>query len=155
MTLNADLVRHFDPLPMIMQSLTDIQGFSGRRQELFTVFTELYSNALEHGILKLDSSLKQTADGFEKYYQERSIRLANLAEGKIKISIKHTPIGQGGELAVRFEDSGPGFNFNEKLPDLESNLGNSGRGIQLIRARCVEVRYIGTGNVVEAVYRWH
>lgn len=153
-TLGADLIRHYDPLPMIMQSLGDMQGFSGRRQELFTVFSELFSNALEHGILQLDSSLKETADGFAKYYQQRASRLGNLSEGEIKIEINHRPLDVGGELTVRFEDSGTGFDFNTRMPELENNLGNSGRGIQLIRSRCVDVNYQGRGNVVEAVYRW-
>lgn len=155
MTLGADLIRHFDPLPMIMQSLGDLQGFSGRRQELFMVFSELFSNALDHGILELDSALKESAEGFTKYYEERASRLENLVEGEIKINIQHRPVEeQGGELTVRLEDSGSGFDFNDKTLELEENMGNSGRGIQLIRSRCVEVGYKGSGNIVEAVYRW-
>ena len=87
MELGADLMRHFDPLPLLIQSVCDIQGLHGQRQQLYTVFSELFSNSLDHGILGLDSGLKQTADGFARYYLERESRLAELTHGKIKINI--------------------------------------------------------------------
>jgi hypothetical protein len=64
-------------------------------------------------------------------------------------------LASGGELVVRVEDSGSGFDFKTKMPELTQNLDNFGRGIQLIRARCVDVRYLGKGNIVEATYRWN
>ena len=154
MVLGADLLRYFDPLPVIMQTLVELQGFGGRRQELFTVFSELFSNALEHGILKLDSGLKKTPNGFTEYYQERATRLEKLTQGEIRIDVQHKPLVQGGELTVRFEDSGAGFDIDRDLPSLKNNLGHSGRGIQLIRSRCNSVNFQGKGNIVEVVYHW-
>lgn len=154
MVLGADLMQHFDPLPVIMQSLAELQGFGGRRQELFTVFSELFSNALEHGILKLDSAMKKTANGFAEYYQERSARLGNLQEGEIRIDIQHRPVDNGGELTVRFEDTGEGFDYTARLPNLENNIEYSGRGIQLLHSRCCDIQYQGAGNIAEVTYRW-
>jgi serine phosphatase RsbU (regulator of sigma subunit) len=45
--LGADLIRHFDPLPLIIQSLSDLQGFRTQRQYLYMVLSELYTNALD------------------------------------------------------------------------------------------------------------
>lgn len=154
MVLEADLIRHFDPLPIIMQSLAEMQGFDGRRQELFTIFSELFSNALEHGVLKLDSSMKKTANGFSGYYEERAERLGSLQEGEIRIAIDHKPIDGGGELTVRFEDSGEGFDYKAVIPELDKNIDYSGRGIQLIKSRCGKVNYQGAGNIAEVVYYW-
>lgn len=154
LVLGADLMQHFDPLPLITQSLIELQGFSGRSQELFTMFSELFSNSLEHGILELDSAMKQTAEGFARYYQQRAERLRNLEEGEIRIDVRHHPLEKGGELIIRFEDSGQGFDYAAQLPRLEENLGHSGRGIELIRSRCCDVTYSGNGNTVEVVYRW-
>jgi len=36
------------------------------------ILSELFNNALDHGILKLDSSLKQHEEGMEKYFDERA-----------------------------------------------------------------------------------
>lgn len=152
--LGADIIRHLDPLPVILQSMADLQGFRGQRQYLHTVFSELYTNALDHGVLGLDSKLKKTAEGFADYYREREVRLAKLKQGFINFDIRHTPCGEGGELSIRMEDSGPGFDFNSSTPNLDENRGNSGRGIQLLRSMCDQVTYFGVGNIVEVIYRW-
>ena len=155
MELSADLLQHFDPLPLLIQAVCDMQSFRGQRQQLYTVFSELFSNALDHGILNLDSSLKVTADGFAKYYMERATRLANLSDGSIKVFVSHQPNQEGGILTIRIEDSGDGFDVEKKQVSLESNVGNSGRGIQLLDTICEKVEYLGKGNIVEATYRWN
>jgi signal transduction histidine kinase len=154
MELGADLIRHYDPLPLLIQSVNSLQGFRGQRQKLYTVFSELFSNSLEHGVLELNSDLKKTADGFARYYTERQSKLGELLRGKIKINISHSPKDGGGELVIRFEDSGKGFDHRADRVALEDNLSHAGRGIQLIRSLCDQVKYDGDGNIVEAIYRW-
>ena len=154
MELQADIIRYFDPLPLLIQSVSDMQGLRGQRQQLYTVFSELFSNSLEHGVLGLDSTLKESADGFTKYYQQREAKLSELKEGSIKIQIQHVPEGDGGELKIRFEDSGGGFNYQQSQVSLEDNQGHSGRGVHLLASLCDEVTYDGNGNIVEVVYRW-
>ena len=154
MELSADLLRHFDPLPLLIQSVSDLQGFRGKGQKLYTVFSELFSNALEHGILELNSDLKKTADGFARYYTERQSKLGELVNGKIKIDIKHSPKGGGGELIIQFQDSGNGFDYQAARVALEDNISHSGRGLHLIESFCDEVTYGGNGNIVKAIYHW-
>ena len=86
--------------------------------------------------------------------QERAKRLGNLQEGEIHIDLQHVPVDGGGELTVRFEDSGEGFDYLADIPKLEENVGHSGRGIQLVRSRCSQVNYQGAGNIAEVVYCW-
>lgn len=74
-------LRHFNPLPFLLQLLLDVRALRPRGGELYTVLAELYSNALEHGVMNLDSSLKRDARGFAEYYRERHLRLASLDEG--------------------------------------------------------------------------
>jgi signal transduction histidine kinase len=155
MELEADIMRHFDPLPLLIKAVTDMQGLRKQRQQLYTIFSELFSNALEHGVLDLSSAMKETSDGFAHYYREREKRLRELKDGKINIEIHHTPKGEGGELVVRFQDSGKGYDFHSDQEALENNLGNCGRGIQLLQSLCDEVIRDGKGNIVEVVYRWH
>jgi len=154
MELGAGLMSSFDPLPLLIKSVCDMQGLRGQRQQLYTVFSELFSNALDHGILGLDSKLKQTADGFAKYYMEREEKLAALSEGSVSINVSHQPDEDGGILTIRFEDSGKGFDHQKRTPSLENNLGNSGRGIQLLDSICDDITYEGNGNIVKATYRW-
>ncbi len=153
--LQADAVKNSDPLPVIIQSVTEIQGLHNRRQQLYTIVAELYSNALEHGLLALDSKLKTTPNGFAHYYQEREKRLTELVKGSINIELTHTPTETGGRLVIRVEDSGPGFDYQAKQTDsLEQNTGNYGRGVRLLNCLCESTRYFGNGNIVEAVYLW-
>ncbi len=154
LTLSAELLKDLDPLPLLIQALMDLQGFRGQRQQLYTVFSELYSNALEHGLLGLDSSLKANASGFVEYYQAREQRLAVLNEGEIRIDIRHQPEAEGGRLIITVEDTGAGFDFESALLPLTENLGHAGRGIQLLRSICDEVAFQGKGNRVQVVYRW-
>ena len=154
MELGAELMCHFDPLPLLIKSVCDMQGFRGQRQQLYTVFSELFSNALDHGILNLDSKLKQTADGFAKYYMERESKMENLSEGVITVDITHQPNEDGGLLTISFEDSGEGFDYTTDTLSLESNVGHSGRGIQLLRSLCDDVTFEGRGNIVQATYQW-
>ena len=152
--LGADLMRHFDPLPLLIQAVSEIQGFRGQQQGLFMVLSELFSNALDHGILKLDSGLKLSADGFAKYYKKRADLLSTLEEGTIKIKFAHKPRETGGELTIRIEDSGSGFDYTKGFTSLAENEGYSGRGVQLIRTRCEDLRFEGAGNICEVVYAW-
>jgi CheY-like chemotaxis protein len=154
MELGADIIRHFDPLPLLIQSVNDMQGFRGQGQKLYTVFSELFSNALEHGILELNSDLKKTSDGFARYYTERQSKLGELAKGKIKIDITHSPVNEGGELVICFQDSGNGFDYRAARLALENNITHAGRGIRLLESLCERVEYNDEGNVVEVVYRW-
>jgi len=153
-TLKADMLRHVDPLPPLIQTLVDLQGFRGRRQQLYTIFSELYSNALEHGLLGLASNLKDEPNGFARYYQLRDQRLLALDEGEIRIHLRHRPEAEGGCLEIRFEDSGSGFDPAQVLPALSENLSKAGRGIQLVRSLCDEVRFNHDGNGVVVHYRW-
>jgi len=156
LTLQADVLKSADPLPVVIQAITEIQGLNNRRQQLYTVLAELYSNALEHGLLRLDSSLKITAQGFAEYYQLRQDRLSALEDGKICISVSHQVREGGGRLLIRVEDSGLGFDVEARknCASLKQNQGHSGRGVPLLDSFCESVTYYGQGNIVEAVYIW-
>ena len=59
------------------------------RERIYMVLAELFFNALDHGLLKLDSRLKETPQGFGEYYSQRTKRLADLQEGRIEIKLSH------------------------------------------------------------------
>lgn len=150
-----DTLRSVDPLPVLMQIIHDMGGFGGSRENLFLVLSELYNNAIDHGVLGLDSKLKGTADGFTLYYVERDRRLRQLESAFVKVVLQHQPESGGGRLSITLEDSGSGFDWAKSEIALLDNSGAMGRGIHLLRQVCSTLEYVGAGNVVQATMHWH
>jgi len=150
----ADTLKGYDPLPMMMQVLLETQRLHQHKQRIYMVLAELFLNALEHGLLCLDSALKQTLLGFGEYYREKELRLSQLKEGRIQVQFQHAAKHSGGQLTIRVEDSGPGFDYQSRLQQLEENTGLHGRGILLVRSLCASLSYSVKGNVAEASYLW-
>jgi CheY-like chemotaxis protein len=145
--------RVFDPLPLLLNVLMEVPGLRGSSGTLYTILVELYSNALEHGILGLDSSLKTTAEGFNEYYALREQRLKNVTTGSIRIYLDHHATEDGGTLTIRVVDSGKGFALTDSAPT-PSAVAYSGRGLALLKKICKSVRYLGSGNEVEVEFTW-
>ncbi len=122
---------------------------------IFTVLAELYSNALEHGVLGLDSTLKSSATGFSTYYEKKESALSELAGGFVRFDFSAQVIDRTGIFRIQVSDSGKGFDFSEHLNGgTESGGGYHGRGMTLLRQLCSELNYLGKGNQVEAIFQW-
>jgi len=146
--------KSFDPLPFLLNVLTeepDLRGFSG---SLYTILAELYSNALEHGVLGLSGNLKKTPEGFAEYYAQREKLLDDITDGFVHIYFAYSANIDAGSLTLRVEDSGAGFDFNAHQGKAISTTGYSGRGIGIVEKLCRSVRYYGSGNKVEVVFVW-
>lgn len=144
----------FDPLPMLLNVLMEVPSLRGFSSTLYTILAELYTNALEHGVLKLDSRLKQTPDGFSDYYRLREERINAVETGYVRINISHKTNENGGLLKVRIEDSGDGFDYSNRVGDTLSSFGYSGRGIALVEKLSGGVKYSGRGNTAEVDFTW-
>ena len=159
-TLYANSLIDFDPLPLLLNILDEVPGLRKHRTHLYTILSELYANALEHGILGLSSSIKLEKGGFTRYYDLRKERLASLTDADIQFSISHSSyeVG-GGELTIEVKDSGEGFDYETKLeesvaaPDTPS-LNAFGRGLSLMKNLCRSIEYFPPGNHVKVVYEW-
>ncbi len=149
-----DTLKHTDPVPLVIQVLTEIQGVESHKGNLFTILSELIVNSLDHGVLGLSSSLKATADGFLEYYQQRESRLKELNSGWIKIKISNSPTDNGGAITIRVSDSGGGFDFSKFIQDKNTKKGNSGRGLYLIDELSSKVNYDSDANLLEVIYEW-
>jgi two-component system, HptB-dependent secretion and biofilm response regulator len=146
-------LRQFDVLPYIMQGINSLQPLESGRTSVHTVLSELFANALDHGVLKLDSSMKSSPQGYMEFYQEKQNRLDSYEEGNVQVTLRHelTESGMGGRLSLYVTDSGDGF--DHKSRDLSKNE-LSGRGIKLISSLCTEMEILGKGNSVMAYYDW-
>lgn len=60
----ADVLRKISLMNEVRRFLTGIVSGGEDLDLLCSVLSELFANAIEHGLLELDSSLKETPDGF-------------------------------------------------------------------------------------------
>lgn len=144
----------FDPLPLLLNVLMEVPSLRAFSSTLYTILAELYTNALEHGVLKLDSALKKTSDGFSEYYRLREQRINEVNDGYVLIDISHRTNEQGGLLKVRIEDSGDGFDYTSRPGNILSVFGYSGRGIALVEKLCGGITYSGCGNIASVEFSW-
>ncbi|MGH8485729.1 MAG: SpoIIE family protein phosphatase, partial [Pseudomonas sp.] len=150
----AETLKRFNPLPYLLQLLQEIHGLRAQSGALHSVLNELYSNALEHGVLGLDSALKRDARGFAEYYRQRNERLQALNSGYIRLSLRVEPHGLGGRLIIEVEDSGKGFNVHTVLARPLVEQGLYGRGLNLIRRLSRHVEWADEGRRVCVEFTW-
>ncbi|MGK9064972.1 ATP-binding SpoIIE family protein phosphatase [Stutzerimonas chloritidismutans] len=152
--LRPDSLRTANPLPMLMQMLLQIPPLRQRAGTVYTVVTELYSNALEHGVLLLDSSMKCDAAGFARYYDERQRRLEQLREGSVTLQLTVRSEGARGWLRICVSDSGPGFDVAEVLSKQYCPESLGGRGLRMIRQLTERFSWDAEGKVLSVEFHW-
>ncbi|RFD28107.1 fused response regulator/phosphatase [Pseudomonas sp. GL93] len=150
----AQTLRTYNPLPYLLQLLLEIHGLREQSGALYSVMAELYSNALEHGVLGLDSRLKRDAQGFAQYYRQRHERLAQLDSGYVRVHVQVVPTDKGGKLSLRLEDSGQGFDVEQELARPVDIDRLSGRGLSLVRQLSNAVRWSDGGRSVCVEFCW-
>jgi DNA-binding response OmpR family regulator/anti-sigma regulatory factor (Ser/Thr protein kinase) len=148
--LDAERIKLADPVVDLVNIVTNQLNLYGIHSELFTVLSELYNNALDHGVLELDSALKQSDEGFFTFFSLREQRLNALTHAKIIITADYRP--DKNVLAIRLKDSGKGFTHKQTL-ELDNVDKNYGRGILLIKALCESVEYSNNGNTVDVIFK--
>ncbi len=118
------------------------------------ILTELFNNALDHGILQLDSSIKQGPDGFENFIRLREEGLRALDSGSIEIGIEKVQIDGRDGIRIHMIDSGIGFDYSafQDATAREIAQGQHGRGIALIKSMAYRLEYAGAGNEVTVYY---
>ena len=151
---NGPRLRETNPVPILVNYLMEMEELEAERQSLFTVMTELYINALDHGVLGLDSNLKTDPDGFQTYFQTRESRLASLDSGYVIFNLSVEQEISTRSILLRIEDSGKGFDFEDLGTSTLTETDLSGRGIMLIRDLCESLEFHGKGNIAIARFSW-
>lgn len=138
------MLSNFPPNPLILAA----------RSDLSVIINELFVNSLDHGLLNLDSAMKEGEDGMMTYYMQREAMLAELTEGSIKFTLR-CEINKGiAQFWMTFQDSGAGFDIDTILTHTPDNAQYSGRGLRMIAAMCDEISNNESGNTVQLRYRW-
>jgi len=152
--LRSAQLRHGNPVSQLVDMVGEGTGLYAHKPALNLLLTELYNNALEHGVLGLDSALKDEENGMERYYSLRQERLADCADGRIVIRISHhteqMPQGSG-ELEIEIKDSGKGFDV-DAMTDIQDEASH-GRGLSLVEQLAHQVRFTDHGRQVNVIYR--
>lgn len=151
--LRAQTLARWDPLPFILHILMETTGLTPKRSQIYTILSELYCNALDHGVLGLDSQLKQTPEGFSEYFSLREQKLATLDSGFVRFVLEQRPRANGGTLEITIEDSGAGFDWERYVSALKPTAF-SGRGLTLLKSLSSEFHLEGKGNQARAVIHW-
>lgn len=114
-------------------------------QKAFTALAELVNNAIDHGILELDSKLKNDVDGFATYLSLREKRLTTLKESDqitVQISASSTT-----NITITVEDSGSGFDPEDSKYSL-SELGGRGLGLLTALSHSIERNTLGNRTTI-------
>lgn len=153
LTLRGQSLNGFDPIPLLLQVMLECKELGAHRARIFTILSELYNNALDHGVLGLSSSLKESTEGFARYYQDRAEGLKALENDFVRISFDHKPLEDGGEIYFDILDSGKGFDVDKVVK--RGSQKYSGRGLPLLLSLCDSLEFLEGGKRAKACYRWH
>jgi two-component system, HptB-dependent secretion and biofilm response regulator len=158
LSLSGCRLAEINPVPIAMTQIQAIEGAGEHWHSLYTILTELFVNALDHGILELSSELKNSPQGFAHYFNEREKKLANLSTGTIVIKLSYYLLTSGGRMMIQIKDTGKGFNSLEKFKKNSISLAEksalSGRGLELVNQLTDTLEYQENGTLVKASYLW-
>ena len=148
--LDHQLLKSCDPIIELVNMLTSQLSLYGVHSQVYTVLNELYINAVDHGILELNSELKKTEEGFLEYFNLRQQKLATLDSGKVCISIQYQALQR--LLSIEVSDSGKGFDptILAKTLDLEKSYG---RGLPLVKELCRSMTHSHNGSTVSVEFK--
>ncbi len=152
MDLTIDELRLGSPVTQLVDMVGEATGLYSHKPMLSLLISEIFNNALDHGVLKLDSQIKENKDGLVNFYNEREKRLQNFTQGEVNIRISHRLAEQGGQLILWVKDSGAGFDYENVTTSLEQE--SHGRGLSLVKNLSESMTFTEGGACIEAVYKY-
>ncbi|MBV1872841.1 MAG: serine/threonine-protein phosphatase, partial [Gammaproteobacteria bacterium] len=151
--ISPSQMREGDPPAEMLEILGSSGGLAAHKDYLHTIVTELYLNALEHGVLDLSSDLKKAEDGFITFQKEKRERLETLVEGKIVAVFSMVSVDETPGVKIWIQNSGPGFDYTDTKLTAANDDDCFGRGLVLVRSLCDgHLHFTEGGRAVEAIY---
>lgn len=159
LTLVASSLKTFNPLSLLIHVISEVPGLRQNSSVLYTVLSELFNNALEHGVLGLESSIKSSPAGFAEYYRLRKEGLEALTDASVRFEFRHETRENGGMLTVTVVDSGQGFVPEPVVPPGDAakapEMQYYGRGLTLVASICESLKILPPGNRVQVQFPWN
>lgn len=138
------------PLRVIQLGLEELDLAPRDLAAVSMVFSELISNALDHGLLGLASELKMGEDGPLRYHGARAEALKQLERGALRLTARR-PETDLLELSVAHD--GHGFDPAGVDSTLDDCTKPFGRGIALVKRMTEALEYREGGREAVAFYR--
>lgn len=150
--LDGRELRKVDVVPLLLGLINQFEGTEEQAGQLFVVLSELFNNALDHGLLRLDSRLKLDPSGMERYLQDRQKRLDELVAGEIELEVEQFILSERTWLRIACRDSGPGFDHAAVMSGVAA-AGELpyGRGLALVRKIASGFQFNEAGNTATAM----
>ena len=148
--LDGNVLREVTVMAEVRKFLAGVVTSGAHLDLVCSVLSELFANAIEHGLLKLDSAIKEQPDGFFLFYQMREEKIKQLDNSAwIELEVDYDPVEQ--RVAFELEHNGEGFDYEKANNSSDKNLTH-GRGIILATELCDSLEYSKQGCRVKAVY---
>lgn len=150
----SDLKQTQDPAAQLISMMPKTEQFNAHADSIRTIIAEVYSNSLEHGVLGLDSTLKDTESGFIEYYEMREQRLKGLSDESITLTLQYTPEVDSRILHIAVSDGGNGFDYSQVQSRLNEDVEelSYGRGLILINSLAKQVKFSDGGATITIEY---
>ncbi|MBI4913573.1 MAG: fused response regulator/phosphatase [Acidobacteria bacterium] len=144
--------RHHDVRDLVpnILGLLGFQGVPRPQVELLGILaSEALNNAVDHGLLRLDSRLK--GDGFQVWEAARRAAIQSHAGGTVRCEIRLAYSTEGDHrldhLAVEVSDGGPGFDWRS-IRDTREGTEPHGRGLLLLSTLAQDLEFNESGNTL-------
>lgn len=147
-SFDHEALKSMEPQSLLTSVAVKLLGSTDTHSSVPLVLSELFTNALDHGVLGLDSRLKATPEGFARYYEERTERLSSLSGGRIDVALSCVGDAERQTTSVLVRDSGRGFDASAVSPEAGAPFG---RGLQIVRALGYRLEVRAGGTEVEAI----
>ena len=137
----------------LQQSVTCLGFDEADLMRIGTALAEALNNAVDHGNLELDSSLRDDESGAYEKLREARMHEPPFCDRRVHVTCRVSK----DEAIFVVRDEGPGFDPNQlRDPTAPENLNKSGgRGMLLIKTFMDEVKFNSGGNEITMVKRRH
>lgn len=147
---SGEILRQVSVMTEVRRFLNGIIQGGGHLDLICSVLSELFANAIEHGLLKLNSAIKEEPDGFFLFYQMREEKIRELEDSAwIELDINYSPSER--RVTLELEHNGDGFDHQIVFGGGNESKTH-GRGIVLASELCDSLEYSKQGCKVKAVY---
>jgi response regulator of citrate/malate metabolism len=147
MTLSGRCLNDINPPTELVELLLHLAVPQELCNKTYAILTELFQNSFEHGVLQLNSEIKQQEDGFFAFYQLKEERSENLtATDSIRICLEWNACSS--ELTLEIFDSGQGFVSQSSLAQEHQHYG---RGLSMVANLASSLTVVAPGNHIKVV----
>ncbi|WP_258240619.1 serine/threonine-protein phosphatase [Pseudidiomarina homiensis] len=151
-TLSRRELQQTDVVSTLVSALGRLPPLTAHRTTIYLLLAEVFNNALEHGLLGLESAIKAQDQGFETYYELRQEKLSQLEDGQITIQL--TYFSEANQLQFEVENNGAAWRFSSEAIDAEATDDEQayGRGLALLMQLADNLEWSSDGRKVRFRY---